>query len=77
MSIVPEDPRATVTVNGTPYEKAILQPLAVGEPDILIVVTAADGNNKDTYHLVLSDSVPVTGVTLNKASMELAVLRSS
>ena len=73
LSIVPEDPRATVTVNGTPYEKAILQPLAVGETDILIVVTAADGNNKDTYHLVLSDSVPVTGVTLNKASMELAV----
>ena len=61
LTILPEDPRATVTVNGKPYTESIRQALASGKNEITIVVTAADGTTQETYTLRVDNSVTSSG----------------
>ena len=70
LSIVLEDPRATVAVNDKPNSRSMLLPLEEGDMRVAITVTAADGTT-ETYFLELSALVSATGVTLNKTSLNL------
>ena len=76
LTITPEDPCATMMVGGVRYEETLAQALPTIGSNIPIVVTAQDGTTKATYYIAVRDdgtSIPVTGASLDKTSLELTV----
>ncbi|MDY3712079.1 MAG: cadherin-like beta sandwich domain-containing protein [Agathobaculum sp.] len=55
LTILPEDPNATITVNDTPYDRAVKQALYTGPNAMTIVVTAADQTTTETYQLKVAN----------------------
>lgn len=61
LTLVPEDPRASITVNGAAYTQATNINLSNGTNTFTITVTAATGGGQKTYTLVLDSSGISTG----------------
>lgn len=62
LSVVPEDLRAAVTVNGKPCDKTMNVPLQIGENLFKIEVTSKDGTVTKTYTLTVNNTAkPATG----------------
>ena len=79
LDIAPKDPDAAITLDGAPYDATAVQSainLNLGRKEWTIVVS--NGGKSETYKLVLNNAdpesgevIPVTGVSLNKSSIEL------
>ncbi|MGN1350136.1 MAG: S-layer homology domain-containing protein, partial [Anaerovoracaceae bacterium] len=61
LQIVPEDPRASVTVNGAAFDMAANQSLQRGQNNITIKIIAADGSTSQSYLLHVNNQIPQTG----------------